>query len=242
MNDKNTTTTHKSSAGGVAAIVSGSVIALLALGLLAGGGAIVWGKAAKQDSAGYFTTHTHRFAASSYALTQEKVEVGNVHWLAIRPWFRIRATSDKPVFVGIARTADVNRYLQNVAHTETRDLEYDPFRVDYRAIGGTKAPAAPGTRSIWAASATGTHGVAVNWRLEKGSWSVVVMNADASRGVHADVDLGAKVPHLGWILGGLFGGGGGLLAAAGALILVGSRNLGGGGAAPVAAELSPASA
>jgi hypothetical protein len=240
MTDTNSNT-NKSTAGGVAAIVSGSVIALLALALVAGGGAVVWGKAAKQDSAGYFTTHTHRFGASTYALTQDKMEIGNVHWLPVRPWFRIRAASDKPVFVGIARTADVNRYLAAVAHTQTQNLEYDPFRVDYETIAGTKAPAAPATRTIWAASATGTHDVSVNWRLQKGTWSVVVMNADASRGVHADVDLGAKVPHLGWILAGLFGGGGILGAASALLIVIGARNLGGGGTVPVA-EISPVSA
>jgi hypothetical protein len=236
-----TTKTTKSSAGAVAAIVAGSVVGLLSIGLLAGGGALIWGKAAKQDSAGYFTTHKHHFGASSYALTQDKIEIGNVHWLSIRPTFRVRATSDKPVFVGIARTADVNRYLSSVAHAETKNLEYDPFRVDYRTIGGTQAPAAPSTRHFWAATATGTHDVAVNWRLEKGKWSVVVMNADASRGVNANVDVGAKVPHLGAIIAGLFAAGGALLAAAAALILLGARNLGGGGTAP-APELSPASA
>ena len=47
----------------------------------------------------------------------------------------------------------------------------------------------------------GTGRQAVQWDAKDGSWSVVVMNADGSPGVAADVDAGAKAPFLraaGW--------------------------------------------
>ena len=55
--------------------------------------------------------------------------------------------------------------------------------------------------NFWAASASGTGTQAVTWEVEDGDWSVVVMNADASRGVDADVKAGAELPFLaslGW--------------------------------------------
>ena len=221
---------NRSSAGSVVMIVLGSLIGLIALALLAGGGGVIWADHAKKDSAGYFTTNDHRFEAPTYALTHQGVKIGKVPWIGDTK-IRVRATAAdpaKPVFVGIARTDDVQRYLANVPHTETENLEYDAFSVDYRNVAGTQAPGRPGAQHIWAASAVGTDKVSVAWPIQKGSWSVVVMNADGSRDVAADIDLGANVRHLGLITGGLFGGGAILLGLAALLILGGSRGVGGG--------------
>jgi len=36
----------------------------------------------------------------------------------------------------------------------------------------------------------------LTWKVRAGDWSVVLMNADGSRGVTADIDLGAKLSFL----------------------------------------------
>jgi hypothetical protein len=47
----------------------------------------------------------------------------------------------------------------------------------------------------------------VTWKVREGDWSVVLMNADGSRGVVADIDLGAKLSFLLWVaIGSLIGG------------------------------------
>jgi len=47
----------------------------------------------------------------------------------------------------------------------------------------------------------------VTWKVREGDWSVVLMNADGSRGVSADIDLGAKLSFLLWVAIGLLMGG-----------------------------------
>ncbi len=54
------------------------------------------------------------------------------------------------------------------------------------------APSHPPTRNIWAASQQGSGTQTMNWEIEDGDWSVVVMNADGSLGVDADISAGAE--------------------------------------------------
>ena len=69
------------------------------------------------------------------------------------------------------------------------DFDVSPFRVTYADHTGTRVPAAPATQSFWVASSAQD----LRWHLKKGRWAVVVMNADGSPGVVADVAVGAKV-------------------------------------------------
>ncbi len=70
--------------------------------------------------------------------------------------------------------------------------------------------------------------------MRKGTWSVVAMNADASRPVAVEASFGAKLSFLGWIAAGLFAGGGILLLGGGDLIYLSARR-----PAPLAAAAVP---
>jgi hypothetical protein len=63
----------------------------------------------------------------------------------------------------------------------------------------------------------------MTWKVTDGDWSIVVMNADGSRGVNAGVSAGASVPFLGDAAWWAIGGGTVLFVTAGALILLGVR-------------------
>jgi hypothetical protein len=216
------------STGKIVLIVLGAIVALIGLALLAGGGTLLWAHAERRDSQGYFTTATHRFATQTRALASEDLDVASKgpHWLfesGRLARIRIRARSDKPIFIGIARPADVKRYLGNTSYTEVKNIDFDPFRVDYVPRPGTGKPASPDGRRIWVASANGSGTLTLTWALEGGHWSVVVMNADASPGVAADVSLGAKISWLIWAAIGLLVGGVIVLGGGALMIFFGAR-------------------
>jgi hypothetical protein len=212
----------------IASVIAAAVLGLFSLGLLAGGALMLWGDAQKDDN-GYLSTARERFATNTYALTTENIDVDSgVDWILDRDrWGKLRLEvqprGETPLFVGIARTGDVDRYLRGTAHELVTDIEYAPFRADYRALTGDGRPARPAAQRFWAASAHGPGTRALTWDVEDGDWSIVVMNEDASRGVDARVKAGADVPFLsgaGWgsLAGGLI-----MLALAATLAVLGLR-------------------
>jgi hypothetical protein len=217
------------SAGRVVLIILGSIVALLGLALVVGGGFLLWVDRTQREG-GYLTTPTERFATPTYGLTRERLEVDadGPNWVWNENWLgkvRIRAdsASAKSIFIGIGREAAVAGYLGRVAHADVEDIELDPFRVDYRQIPGAAPRRPPGAQNFWVVSASGQERQTLTWKVREGEWSVVLMNADGSRGVAADVDLGAKLSFLLWVAIGLLIGGALILAGSIALILLAAR-------------------
>ncbi len=56
--------------------------------------------------------------------------------------------SDKPVFVGIARTDQVTSYLSGVAHTTLTDLDYEPFEASYNRRAASASRLCPRTSDL----------------------------------------------------------------------------------------------
>lgn len=183
-------------------LVLGTLVALLGLSLLAAGGAGAWALG-ERDSSGYFTTGTNRLSTPEYALVSENLDVDS----DVPGWFgdhfatvRIQATSDRPVFVGIARTGEIDRYLTGVAHDEITDIDADPFDYTARRVGGSAAPASPTKQSFWRVQASGSGTQTIKWSLEGGDWSALAMNADGSRAVSVDARFGIRVKSLIWLM------------------------------------------
>jgi hypothetical protein len=206
-------------------LIFGGITVLIALALLASGGAAVWGLS-QRDNDGFFTSGEHEFSTSSYALASESLDVGP----DIPGWLedgfatvRVEATSAKPLFIGIGPVADVERYLADVEHAQITDFEIDPFSVSYRALDGSAQPARPASQDFWRAQATGPGNQTISWPIEEGTWSVVAMNADGSRNVAVDARLGTRIQYVRWIISGLFGAGVLVVVLGAGLIYLGAR-------------------
>jgi hypothetical protein len=220
---------QRSTGARIVALVAAGVIGLLSLGLLAVAGVSLWADGHKDD-AGYLATGSDRFATSTYALATDNLDIDGQApgWLVNSDRYgkvrlKVDSRADKPVFVGIAPTSEVSRYLRHSAHAAVTDVSYSPFRAHYRAHAGAQQPAPPAGQRFWAASAEGSGPQTLTWDVKHGSWSIVVMNADGSRGVDAGVSAGANVPILpavGWTA---LGGGLVLLLAAGGLVFLAVR-------------------
>lgn len=151
-----------------------------------------------RDSQGYFTSPTETFTTESYALTSPTVgEITITPEIQKLPidvaTIRLTATSTgSDLFIGIAPKADMDEYLDGVERTEISSIQHFPFKVTYREIPGSRAPAPPADQHFWAESAAGPGTQQVRWRVEPGEWGVVVMNADASPGVTVDLQTAAR--------------------------------------------------
>jgi hypothetical protein len=232
----------------IALVITGGLASLLAVGLIAGGGLAVWGNSQK-DSDGYLSTDTHHFEAGSRALATENLDVnlGDADWIAQtndlgKVRVQVDSRGDKPVFVGIARTSEVENYLAGVSHTTLTDVNTSPFEAQYDDHAGNRHPVAPADSHIWAASEHGSGKQTLNWEIADGDWSVVVMNADGSQGVDADISTGAELPFLSALGWSAVGGGSFALIIGAALLIMGIRRSNGPtGTAPIAAP-APAAA
>jgi hypothetical protein len=219
------------SAGRIASIVAASVAAVVALGFIAAGALLLWGDS-KTDDEGYLATGKERYAASTYALASDNLDIDldGAGWIMDRDdvgkvRLAVESSAGKPVFVGIARTGDVSDYLSGTAYTSVTEVDYSPFHVSYRDRdhAGDHRPALPADQDFWAASAHGSGTQTVNWELEDGDWSIVVMNADGSRGVHTDISAAAQVPFLGTLGWVSLGGALALFITAATLMYLGLR-------------------
>ena len=185
-------------AGRIIAIIVGAVLGLIALALMIGGTILGIAYAIEREGDGYFDATFRRLASPTAAITTEEAD------LREEPpgWFlefvdfsvRIKATNsnpDDPVFVGIGPESDVEAYLQTVARDEIIDISpgRDP---KYRTVVGTGTAEPPGTQEFWVASAQGPGTQQMTWEFTEGSWIAVLMNADGSPGILADVTVGVR--------------------------------------------------
>jgi hypothetical protein len=220
-------------AGRVALVVAGSVLALIAVGLMVGGGALLWADQTKRDEAGYLSTPTERFSTDSYAITSESIDLVGAgaegsRWLLSEDVLgdvRIRGEgAEGEIFLGIGPTRDVEDYLAGVEHAEVSELDFDPFSVDYERKTGGEPRGEPAAEDFWAASTAGSGAQTLTWAAEEGEWSVVLMNADGSAGVAAEITAGAEANFLPWLAIVLLAVAVLILAAGAAMIYYGARH------------------
>ncbi|MGH3018426.1 MAG: DUF4389 domain-containing protein, partial [Gaiellaceae bacterium] len=214
---------RKWTAGRIVAIVAGSILALISLGLLAGGVTGVVYDQTQRNADGFLMSPSEEFDTGTFALVSETLDVGAEvpQWVidSLIGTVRIESESERPVFVGIADEADAETYLGDVRRAVVTDVG-DP---DYAIRRGGAPGSPPGMQTFWVASTTGTGERVLDWDVEDGDWVIVAMNADGSAGVTTELRVGAEVDPLIWIALGVLLAGVLFGLGAAALIYVGSR-------------------
>jgi hypothetical protein len=201
------------------------VLALSGLAALVGGGALTIIDQTQRDSQGFLTSPTRTFESQGYALVSKKAELhlsgGDRFAQRFLGTVKLESTSDKPVLIGLARATDVDAYLGSVSRSIVEDISRGNNRYDERT--GVAPATRPGEQTFWEASTTGTGQQTLTWEPRDGDWKLVVMNADASPGVTADIAIGAELDHIIWIGIGLLAGGFIVLLGGAGLMLLGFR-------------------
>jgi hypothetical protein len=220
--------------GRVLLLVVGILAVLFGALLLAAGGFALWLDQTQRDSDGYLTTPSERLQTATFALASTGLDIAHARGpdFATNPdrfgHVKVEATSldGKPLFVGIGPEDAVDRYLSGVAHDEVTSLDFHPFHATYERSGGGAPRSRPGAQRFWAARATGSAKETLRWDVASGDWSVVVMNANGSRGVDVDVAVGARLGFLIWVAVGLLIAGAVVIAISVLLIYLAVRTPG----------------
>jgi hypothetical protein len=215
-------------AGRVIALVLGVLLLIPGLGLLAGGGVLLWADQSQRDSDGYLLAPTTSLSSNGYALVSERLQLSaGADWVPVSEALgdaRVRASgSPKDLFVGIAPTGQAAAYLRDVRRTVIDELGTDAAADSQVELPGNPPAAPPGDQDFWVAQASGTGPQQVDWEPAEGNWTIVIMNADGSPGVDADVRAGATLPAVTGIAWGLLIGGLLLTAIAVLLIVLAAR-------------------
>jgi hypothetical protein len=220
-------------AGGVLALVAGVLLFLTGTGLGIGGGVLL-GISAARDDGGFVTADRVGVASTTAAVTVEDIEVhpGTVFGRDVTGLDQVRVSvagsQERPLFLGVARQADVDAWLRGAAHDQVSGF-YNRVGVRYeRAPGAVRAVEPPTSQLFWLASETGTGTLTLNWTPGDGAFALVLANADGSTGVTADATVAAKIPALRPVGGGLLGVGLILVLVAAVLIYLGAATLAGG--------------
>jgi hypothetical protein len=220
--------TSKNNAPRIVAVVLGALLVLAGLAVAAAGGLLfgVVGSDGKVDS------DTHSISTSRAALVSSVADLTNVSDIADvvgDPELRLTATATggtRGLFVGIGPAKQVDRYLASVPVDVVTDFDIDPFKLERKPRAGSKRPEPPASQAFWVAKGTGQDTATLRWKVRDGDYRLVLMNADGSRGVRADGDVGVTLPHVSRVAWLLVGGGALLLLGGVATVVIAARSRG----------------
>ncbi len=203
------------SGGKIVLLVFGIIVLLISLVLFLPGGALIWAERALRDNEGFYTSKTVELDRDSYAIITEpaNIDLGEEEWKWL-PWVRSWGPSDfltlkvegsssdssKQIFIGVAKTSDLEGYLTGVEYDEITDWKFRRLKPEYTNHRGTSEPLAPTSQAFWIASAHGAGTQTLEWAIESGTYSFLLMNEDGSRGLDLEALIGIAVPS---VLGGI---------------------------------------
>jgi hypothetical protein len=234
-------------AGRIVSVVVGALLLFLSTGLLAGGAAVLYADRTQRDG-GYLQMPAMHVSTTGYAITTDglRIEGSAADWMLDRvvgtARLEVRPPRGEDVFVGVAPTSAVNRYLGDARYTRMGMLGGGFTGVGPGMMTGVvgRGPAtAPRNADIWVAHSSGQGPRVLRWHPTAGDWTVVVMRPDGGPGVTADLRAAATVPAAPWIATGLLAAGVVLLGSGGLLVGVAATRAGRRPAGPEGPPVQP---
>ena len=202
--------------------VIGLAGALIALPLLFAGGSLFWVDTALTDANGFVNSTVMEIEVDGFALVAGPAEIEDLPEIPDSPialgeiaTLRIQAenlNADQGIFIGIAPTEILDEYLGGVPYAVVDDTDEDEIFLSYRMNTSAVALLPPGEQEFWTSSTTGIGLQQLEWELEEGDVSFVIMNEDASDGLAIEAVAGVRIPLMRSVGVGLLIGGGVTLA------------------------------
>jgi hypothetical protein len=215
----NSTASNKSSRKKrIAFIAIGVLLTILGLSAIIGGGVLLFLNAGT-DPEGYALSESYVIDSSSsaFALWVAPMKyTGTFSWLGYSnivamKWVITSTTPGNEIFAGWAKSSDVGSYVTSYSY-ETPYPEWNRHTAPYNPeinitttkiynIGSPSRP--PAEEDFWMKTATTSSSSAIYWDpywdLAEGMNIFAVMNTDGSSQVNAEIQLGYKIPILGWL-------------------------------------------
>jgi hypothetical protein len=187
------------SAKRIVAIVIGAFLVLIGLAVMVPGAVLLGAYGTLRDESGFVQTSERVVSTSGYALVSPDAEfdmgAGDWQWVPTGGQAAVRieasSTGSEPIFIGIGPSDKVEAYMAAVAHDEVVDYGWESG-VEYNHFEGGAPSSPPGAQTFWVARAEGEGAQSAEWTIEGGDWTAVVMNADGSTPVSANLSLGAR--------------------------------------------------
>ncbi|MFA5363753.1 MAG: hypothetical protein WC325_01045 [Candidatus Bathyarchaeia archaeon] len=217
MSNQNVTVEKKSKNFKLVVLIA-AVLLFLVGAVFVLGGVILVAFNLGTDSEGFAYSNVYEVRSSTYAFA---LWVAPAHvpsylsWLSTETimetrWVVSAVDSSKPLFVGWTKEANGQVYLNGIGFQTPPSWHwsltpYSPsIEIPTSPVYGSSAPSrSPGSESFWLATETSDTKVQLNWTPvwdeSTGRNILVIMNADGSSNVDADVQLAFKVPIFGWL-------------------------------------------
>ena len=156
------------------------------------------------DNNGYFTTpdfHLNQKNATAVTIPDTDFNLRSIgpQWISNGIYLRINL-SNSDYFVGIGKTNLVNQYLENVSYSRITDLDWGDSNDTIQSTSINSSLTAdltnniPANQSIWDKSETGR--TTFDWTLKPGSWTIIIMKINGSRGISVNFSWKEKIPIL----------------------------------------------
>jgi hypothetical protein len=202
----------------LALIIIGILLALISIASIVGGSIILYLNQGN-DKEGYALSEAIpiKTSASAFLFYTSPLSSGNwsLNWLlpgnlSQAKWI-VNNNSSKELFVGWAKVSDIENYLNsnNIAfeiaqyYQRTTRPYYSEVDIYTTATYGTNnAIRPPAQETFWQQSSNKAQAANINWSSwtpQTDRYSLVIMNADGSNGVNANLQLGYKIMIFDWL-------------------------------------------